>query len=472
MKVKRAIVLELNNLTEEQQIIIGYLTYHAGKLWNQANHLVKNRLAKPDYRNLYNKLKGTSLHLRSLQSRSAQIVLDELSRGWKNFFKFLENPKNFQKKGIKTVKPPNYVNPKAPHRVVTWDKTGFKVEGSKIRLSLSKSLKEHLLKKFDFSPEYLWIETGYKDLENLEVLNIQVVPYKSHSYVSFKLVVVYEKEVPEVETKGDRMLAIDYGISNFATCVIEGNPVSYIIDGRGLKTLLRKRLKKISNLQKRLDNLKNKGLPTIQLERKLHKTWKSVKNLLRDYAHKVSSLITKLAILNNVKTVVIGKVQESKNKKNNLPDLVNQMFKLLPHGKVTKYLSYKLKEVGIEVKLIDESYTSVTDSCDREAGVTKKSKGNRRRIKRGLFLSPIKGLVNADVNGARNILRKFKKNWFDLVTGLKKVVKIRIYKLSKGISKSLLFAGIGVGGGVNPPRGIRVGITYQTPSEASSVRAE
>jgi len=472
MKAKRAIVLELNNLTEEQQIILGHLTYHAGKLWNQANYLVKNRLAKPDYRDLYNKLKDISLHLRSLQSRSAQIVLDELSRGWSNFSKFLENPEKFKKKGIETVKPPNYVNPEIPHRVVTWDKTGFKVEGSRIRLSLSKSLKEHLLKKFGFSPEYLWIETGYKDLENLKVLNVQVVPYKSYGCVSFKLVVVYEKEVPKVEAEGDRVLAIDYGISNFATCVVEENPVSYIIDGRGLKTLLRKKLKKIFNLQKRLDNLKNKGLPTIQLERKLHKLWKNVKNLLRDYAHKVSSLITKLAVLNNVKTVVIGKVQESKNKESNLPDFVNQMFKLLPHGKVTEYLTYKLKELGIEVKLIDESYTSVTDSCDRRAGVKKESKGNGRRIKRGLFLSPIKGLINADVNGARNILRKFKKKWIDLVTGLKKVVKVRIYKLSEGISESLLFAGIGVEGGVNPPRGIRVGVTYQTPSEAPSVRAE
>ena len=133
---------------------------------------------------------------------------------------------------------------------------------------------------------------------------------------------------------------------------------------------------------------------------------------------------------------------------------------------LTEYWTYKLKELGIEVKLIDESYTSVTDSCDRGAGVTKESRGNGRRIKRGVFLSPVKGLINADVNGARNILRKFKKKWFDLVTGLKKVVKVRIYNLSEGISKSLLFAGIGVEGGVNSPRGIRVGITYQTPSEA------
>lgn len=472
MKVKRALVIELNRLTKEQEIILGHLTYHAGKLWNQANYLIKNRLAKPDYRDLYNKLKDNSIHLRSLQSRSAQVVLDELSRAWSNFFKFLKDPEKYKKKGVKTVKPPKYVNPETPHRVVTWDKTGFKVEGSRVRLSLSKGLKEYLLKNFGFSPEYLWIETGYEDLKTLKVLNVQIVPYKSYGHISFKLVVVYEKEIEKVKSKGNKVLAIDYGISNFATCVIEGNPVSYIVDGRGLKTLLWKKLKKITKLQSRLDNLKNKGLPTIQVERKLHKLWKSVKNLIRDYAHKVSNLIKELAVKNGVKTIVIGKVQESKNKENNLPDLVNQMFKLLPHGKVTEYLTYKLKEVGIEVKLIDESYTSVTDSCDKTAGVTKESKGNGRRVKRGLFYSPLKGYINADVNGARNILRKFKKKWFDLVTGLKETVRIRIYKLSEGISESLLYAGIGVCGGVNPPRGRRVGITYQTPSEAPSVRTE
>ena len=78
------------------------------------------------------------------------------------------------------------------------------------------------------------------------MLNIQIVPYKSYGHLSYKLVVVYEKEVVEVKKKGSRALAIDYGVSNFATCVIEGNPVAYIIDGRGLKTLLWKKLKKIA----------------------------------------------------------------------------------------------------------------------------------------------------------------------------------------------------------------------------------
>ncbi|WP_170145605.1 hypothetical protein, partial [Hydrogenothermus marinus] len=69
------------------------------------------------------------------------------------------------------------------------------------------------------------------------------------------------------------------------------------------------------------------------------------------------------------------------------------------------------------------------------------------------------------------ILRKFKKKWFDLITGLKKVVKIRLYRL-KGISESLLDEGIGVVGSVNLPGGIRTALSCQTPSEALSVRAE
>jgi len=193
MKVKRVLVFELNPLTKEEEITLGHLTYHAGRLWNQANYLIKNKLARPNCQELYNRLKDTSIHLRSLQTYSAQIVLDELSRRWINFFKFLENPEKFKKKEISVVKPPKYVSPEIPHRVVTWDKTGFRIKGSKIRLSISKSLKDHLLKKFGFLPEYLWIDTGDTALEALDVLNVKIVPYKSCGHISYKLIVVYEE---------------------------------------------------------------------------------------------------------------------------------------------------------------------------------------------------------------------------------------------------------------------------------------
>ncbi|RUM50253.1 MAG: transposase, partial [Hydrogenothermus sp.] len=163
LKVKRSLRIELNNIDQTTQIVLGYLTYHAGKLWNEANYLVKNKLAKPNKFNLYNKLKDISIHKKSLQSRTAQIVLDELSRGWQNFFDYLQTPEKYPS----PVKPPKYNKKSLPHRPVIYDKTGFKIEGSSIRLSLSKELKQHLKEKHNIEIDYLKIETGL----NLSKLN-------------------------------------------------------------------------------------------------------------------------------------------------------------------------------------------------------------------------------------------------------------------------------------------------------------
>ncbi|SNZ10209.1 hypothetical protein SAMN06265182_1788, partial [Persephonella hydrogeniphila] len=55
-KVKRSLRIELNSIDQITSIVLGYLTYHAGKLWNEANYLVKNKIAKPNKFDLYNKL--------------------------------------------------------------------------------------------------------------------------------------------------------------------------------------------------------------------------------------------------------------------------------------------------------------------------------------------------------------------------------------------------------------------------------
>ena len=68
-----------------------------------------------------------------------------------------------------------------------------------------------------------------------------------------------------------------------------------------------------------------------------------------------------------------------------------------------KMIEYKCKEVGIEVKLIQEAYTSKCSSLDYEP-ICKHDNYCGKRIKRGLFQSR-NGLINADVNGSLNILR-------------------------------------------------------------------
>ena len=460
LRVKRSLRIELNNTDPTINIVLGYLTYHAGKLWNEANYLVKNKLAKPNKYDLYNKLKDTSIHKKSLQSRTAQIILDELSRGWQNFFRYLKNPNKYPS----PVKPPKFNKKKSPHRPVIYDKTGFTIEGNTIRLSLSKELKNHLKEKHGIDIDYLRIETGL-DLSQLNILNIQITPYKAYGNITYRLNIVYEKEAGETKPQTNRALAIDYGVSNFATIVIENQPISYIVDGKGIQNLLRKYLKKLAKWQKKRDNLLNKGLSTSRVDKILHRIQKRINNLIRDFSYKVSNLIVELARRYNVSTIIIGKLQESKNKESKLSSIVDQMLSLLPHGRVSKQIEYKASEYGIKTVLVDESYTSGVDSLKKVA-VSKENYTPEARKHRGLFKSVL-GFVNADVNGARNILKKFKKSFHDYITGLKKVIRIRVFgKLASSPKTVRVYGQIGVARCGDHLSGIRLTLSKQTPCEA------
>jgi len=68
-------------------------------------------------------------------------------------------------------------------------------------------------------------------------------------------------------------------------------------------------------------------------------------------------------------------------------------------------LSYKAKLAGIKFKIIEEAYTSKCSFMDNEA-ITKHETYAGKRIQRGLFKTSDGLLVNADVNGSYNILRK------------------------------------------------------------------
>ncbi len=111
MKVFRCITINLKRLPKDYRTALGYMCYHSAKLWNQALFLLNKKEAKLNFYDLYNRLRS-SVHLRALQSRASQIILDELVRAYKNYFK---EPEKFAKP-----------KPRRKHRTVVFDKTGFK----------------------------------------------------------------------------------------------------------------------------------------------------------------------------------------------------------------------------------------------------------------------------------------------------------------------------------------------------------
>lgn len=137
-------------------------------------------------------------------------------------------------------------------------------------------------------------------------------------------------------------------------------------------------------------------------------------NKISDYLHKSTHYIVNQLVSNNISTLVIGYNKEWKQginigKKN------NQKFMQIPFLMFIKQLIYKCKIEGIAVELQEESYTSKASFLDkdempiRNSDNTHPNEFSGRRVKRGLYKTAEGKLLNADVNGSYNILRKFLK---------------------------------------------------------------
>jgi len=72
-------------------------------------------------------------------------------------------------------------------------------------------------------------------------------------------------------------------------------------------------------------------------------------------------------------------------------------------------LKYKCKMLGIHVIINEESYTSKCSFLDNEL-IMRHDVYKGKRIKRGLFKTSNGTLINSDVNGALNILKKAVSN--------------------------------------------------------------
>ena len=89
----------------------------------------------------------------------------------------------------------------------------------------------------------------------------------------------------------------------------------------------------------------------------------------------------------------------------NIGKVNNQNFVQIPFNQLFQQLSYRSKEIGIKYIETSEEYTSKCSSIDNEI-IGFKDSYDGMRIKRGLFKTKNNLYINADVNGALNILRK------------------------------------------------------------------
>ena len=206
--------------------------------------------------------------------------------------------------------------------------------------------------------------------------------------------IVYEIEVPDQPSENNHIAAIDIGVDNLITMSNNIGKRPIIVNGKILKSINQQYNKQRAKLQSDLMK-RNKKNWSKRLDSLTFKRFCRVKN----YMHNTSTFIVKWCRENNIDTLVVGKNDTWKQKKKGM-----QNFIFIPYEMLLGQLKYKCKNAGIKYIETNEAYTSGTSYLDDEEP-TKENYNKKRRIQRGLFQAK-DILINADVNGSLQIMRK------------------------------------------------------------------
>lgn len=359
-------------------------------LYNAALYEVRQAFIKRGYRiyysELYHLMKSHEAY-RALPAKVAQQVLRLLDKNWTAYQEVLKSYQADPGKFRRGPKMPGYKD---------------KLKGRNILVYTIQAISSRSLKCGIIAPSGLSIEIKTKQKD---IAQVRIVPHDNHYVVE----VIYEQP----EKQGvylDWVAGIDIGLNNLATLTSNKSGfVPRIVNGRPVKSINQFYNKERSRLQ---SCLPEKQYTTRQLGFLTNKRTRRINH----YLHAASKKIIDLLVSEQIGVLVIGKNPEWKQEAN-MGKRNNQNFIQVPHARFIDMLAYKAKLVGIKVLLTEESYTSKCSFLDNEP-IGKHEHYEGQRVRRGLFRSHYGTLINADVNGAYNIIRKVAPKSFEGVEGV------------------------------------------------------
>lgn len=357
-------------------------------LYNQALYMVKANLKNENrftfYSELDSILKETKnlegdINYRKLKAQVSQQCLKLIDKNIKSYIKSIKDWSI--NKGKYKGKPhlPSY-KPVNGYNQLIYTNQCSRVKDGKIYLSKDLSID---------IPQ--WNE--YKDKIS-SFQQIRVNPKVGYTEIE----IVYDTPTGNEDIDYKRFASIDAGLGNLVTMVTDfSEPIIY--SGKQIKSRNRFYNKRIS-LLKSIAETNNKKKSSKQISR----LWDKRNKQMNDVFHKVSRHIVNVLLQNHVGNLIIGHNNGWKDSIN-IGKVNNQNFVMVPFDKLISYLKYKCELVGITVIEHEESYTSKCDGLAMES-ICKHDVYKGKRIRRGLFQSSVGKLINADVNGALNIMRK------------------------------------------------------------------
>ncbi len=378
-------VIRKNDLRYEA---IDQAAFASKNLYNAANYEIWQTFIFQgvylNYNKMYQRMKDHPAY-KALPAKVSQQVLRTLDKNWHSFFKAIAEWREHPEKFLGRPSLPKYKE---------------KQQGRNLLIYTIQAISKPALRQGFIQPSGLPIQIKTK---HRNVDQARIIP--RHGF--YVVEVVYEQEAIQSDVDPTLFAGIDIGVNNLATLTSNKKGfVPRLVNGRPVKSVNQFYNKRKAELDQRLMKMDTRRRTSHQLERlAITRTCR-----INHYLHTASRRIINLLVAEGIGTLIIGKnpnwKQEVEMGKRN-----NQQFVQIPHDRFIEMLAYKAQLVGIKVIVTEESYTSKCSFLDHEP-IRKHENYAGKRIKRGLFRASNGRLINADVNGSANIIRKVAPNAF------------------------------------------------------------
>ena len=382
--------------------IIKDLQWHVKKVCNMLLYDIREGKEKIDVNKnlniisskIYKDYRKNNWHSNYLHSHMLQEAIIGVIGSYKSYISLC----NMYKKNKNSLRgQPRFPRFKKENIVqeIIFTKYAIRIEGNKIKLSLSKRMQE----KYEVKSLNFLIPRKLRKL--VDFSRVKMIKIKQE-VKNIEINVIYEREEKKAIEENTNIMSIDLGLNNIVGCTNKDNSNSILISGKEAKSknkYINEKIRKLQQIEMKMRKTSKKYKNTKQIK----KLYEYRKNYMNTYMHKVSKIVIEYAKTNKCGVIVIGDLKDIKQGMN-----YNKNFVQIPLHNLVQKIEYKAKLEGIKVEKISEKYTSGVSALDRE-DIIKENYNKRRRISRGIFVTNRGIKINADINGSLNILRKYIK---------------------------------------------------------------
>ena len=339
---------------------------------------------------------------RRMNSQVNQNAIKKSVKSWKSYFQLQKDYAIHPEKYKARPRIPGYVKNLAMTAAYTNQTAKFIRKDEHVYLQFVNHRQPVLIGKESLYSSMTYVKTEVKP-----------------QYGGYSILLTFKEDIvlPEVPKSPKRILGIDVGVDNFCAVANNFGDIPFLIKGGAIKSMNqnfnKERARLLSEVTKGSDSTHSK-----KETKRLHTLSRKRETRLRDFFYKTAWYLVRYAKQQQAEVIVAGHNEDQKQNicigRQN-----NQNFVSIPFCRFLDILRYTAAKAGIPVVTREESYTSRASLLDLDAipaykkGDTTNHTFSGKRVRRGLYKTNSGLFINADINGAGNILRKEYPSAFD-----------------------------------------------------------